>query len=434
MSATDVHGADSITFLYLNVSTSNSDLASGCYVSVEPSLSLGDQVRVSQAGGGWSDSITITGSGSASVENARCRVFSQGSSVTRNGNTLTVNLNITFKPGFIGQFNTYMRAYNQQTAYSDWVTMGTWDLSSNVTDSAPALTVESPANGATVQGTFNITGWALDNSTRRENKVTAVNVLIDGQPLISATRYARPDVCTGLNADRMDCPNAGFTASWNTGSVSNGSHTITVTATDNDYSPHTTDPPVTRTVTVNNDSGAVLSISPTVAYVRQRYNWPTPAAIEQQQFAAALSGFPPPTDVLWSVSAPPPNNAGEISSTGLYTSGSYQLGNPGTQVTVTGTRSSNPAQTANATAVMVGVMTCGGTTTPGVAGATPTWYCAASVPLTNFTLTPAVGYVDQYNYYHPPASNSTQQTVLMEARSAYDTSIRYRLQMTIYTH
>lgn len=435
LSVTDVHGASQINFVHLNFATSITDLTGGCYISVEPGSSVGDVVRVAMQGSGWSAAMPINVAGStASIENSRCRVFASGSTVSGSGNTLTINLNIGFKPGFIASVNSYMQAYNQQTAYSDWVSVGAWTLTSNVADSAPSLTWELPAAGSTVLGTVNITGYALDNSTQRENKVTSVEYQIDNGSWIAATRTARADACPSAVSDRLDCTQneAGFTAAWNTTAVSNGSHTVTVRATDGDYTPHTTTG-TARTVTVNNPPAPVLSISPSLAYVRQLYN-PPATAIEQQQFTAALSGNPPPTDVLWSISAPSPNNPGTISTTGLYTTASYYYANPGVQVTVTGTRSSNPAQTASATVNLVGLMTCGGTPTPVVMASSPNWYCVAAVPLTNYTLTPALGYMDTYGFYHPPSSNSTQQTVILEGRSAYNSSIRYKLQMTLYPY
>ena len=435
LTLSDVHGASQINFVHLNFATSSTDLAGGCYVSVEPNFSPngpGHRLRVMQSTA-WGDAVRLGDSDPSHwAENSRCRVFSQVSSATESGTDLTINLNIAFKPGFIGTFGAYIKAYNQQTAYSDWTPAGTWNLTANVADQPPHLTVEQPAAGATVLGSVTISGVAYDNQNQYENKVTGLQVLIDGQAIASPIRVARTDICT-TSFDRMDCPNAGYSVTWNTTAVSNGTHTIRVQATDSDApkSPVRDATGVDRIVTVNNPPAPVLSISPALVDVRQLYN-PPATAIEQQQFTAALSGNPPPTDVSWSISAPSPNNPGTISSAGLYTTASYWYASPGTQVTVAGTRSSNPSQTASAIVNLVGVMTCGGTATPMVMSP-GYWYCGAAVPLINMTITPSAGYFSG-PYYYPPPTNSTLRTVIIEGRSSYNTNIKYKLQVTLYPY
>jgi Bacterial Ig domain len=73
----------------------------------------------------------------------------------------------------------------------------------------PAVTITSPASGSSVSGTISITVNASDN-----NKVASVSLSVDGGGNISSSTAAR------------------FTNFWNSGAVSNGTHTLTVTATD----------------------------------------------------------------------------------------------------------------------------------------------------------------------------------------------------------
>jgi hypothetical protein len=73
----------------------------------------------------------------------------------------------------------------------------------------PTISITSPANGSSVNGTINITVNANDN-----NKVALVSLSIDG----------------GIAA--ISSNKAPFTNTWNSGTVSNGSHTLYVTASD----------------------------------------------------------------------------------------------------------------------------------------------------------------------------------------------------------
>jgi hypothetical protein len=428
---------DNINRVTMNISPSSSDYSSGCAVAVTLNRSISwKKVSLVASGTSTFGEEVDLGTGAA-IENARCRVLTTQSDVTYNGDTATISLTIQRKPGFLGTPAIWLQAFSRTNAATAVTQLSgaTWNLTSNVAALPPSVTLESPAANATVQNTVAISGWALDNTTQRENKVTGVVVKVDGQALGPVTRVVRNDVCTGAVADRMDCPSAGFTINWNTVGLSNGTHTISIEATDGDL-PASTNNSVTRTVTVNNPPAVLLVLSPSTAYVRARYGSGTPSSIEQQQFTATLTGGnPPPTDVQWTRSSTQASDPGTVTSAGLYTSGNYVQALPGAQVTITGTRTSNPAQTASATAVMVGVMTCGGTATPIVTGPTPYWYCMASVPLTNFTLTPSTnsGSVSS-SMYIPPASNSTPRTVVLEGRSVYDNNIRYRLLITLNTY
>ncbi len=100
---------------------------------------------------------------------------------------------------------------------------------------APLVSITSPANGATVSGVINVTVNATDNVG-----VKSVTLAVDGTNISSSS-------------------SAPFTNSWNTGTVANGSHTLTVTASDANGNK------ATSSVQVNVNNATVGDIiSPTV--------------------------------------------------------------------------------------------------------------------------------------------------------------------------
>ena len=133
---------------------------------------------------------------------------------------------------------------------------GSYSISVKVAATAtgpPVVTIDSPAPGATLSGTVLVSGWAIDNTTTIGTAIGSVQVLVDGV-LVGTANYGgvRTDVCTAYPG-RPGCPNVGFTYQLNTASLSLGTHTITVVATDTDNSPDTG----SQSITVNVPSQAV---------------------------------------------------------------------------------------------------------------------------------------------------------------------------------
>ncbi len=101
----------------------------------------------------------------------------------------------------------------------------------------PSVFIDSPTAGAALTGTVTITGWAIDNTVAPGTAISSVQVLVDGASMGNASYgVSRPDVCS-VYPGRPGCPNVGYAFSLNTAALSFGSHTITVVATDTDFSP-----------------------------------------------------------------------------------------------------------------------------------------------------------------------------------------------------
>jgi hypothetical protein len=114
---------------------------------------------------------------------------------------------------------------------------------------APTVWIDQPAAGATVSGAVIISGWALDNASAVGSAISNVQVLVDGLPVGNAMYGTnRADVCSALPG-RPGCPNVGYTFTLNSGTLTLGSHTITVKAIDSDPTPDAA--VASATVTIN---------------------------------------------------------------------------------------------------------------------------------------------------------------------------------------
>jgi hypothetical protein len=111
----------------------------------------------------------------------------------------------------------------------------------------PTVFIDAPTSGATVSGIVAISGWAVDNAVAVGTAISSVQVKVDGTAAGTATYgLSRSDVCT-VYSGRPGCPNVGYSYSLNTSTLSPGSHTIIVTATDSDATPDS----ASSSVTVN---------------------------------------------------------------------------------------------------------------------------------------------------------------------------------------
>lgn len=101
-----------------------------------------------------------------------------------------------------------------------------------------------------------IQGWALDNKTQSESAISSVTILVDGVQVGGNVAHTqnRPDVCAAYPG-RPDCNNVGFDYTWDSTTVANGLHTITIQALDSDGSPGYA---ATRTIRVARPPTATL--------------------------------------------------------------------------------------------------------------------------------------------------------------------------------
>ena len=88
------------------------------------------------------------------------------------------------------------------------------------------IQIDAPSTANNIVGTITISGWALSPTSTISN----INLYVDGAPIGAATYgAARADVCL-VYAGSPGCPNLGWYSIYNTALLTNGQHTLSVTA------------------------------------------------------------------------------------------------------------------------------------------------------------------------------------------------------------
>jgi hypothetical protein len=138
---TDTAGSADLSSVGLLVNTAaNSPAACAViYNRAQNTLSL-----LTDAGGTPASAITP---GSGQAQNSQCTLNGAGSSVTAAGNTLTINLALTFQPVFSGSKNLYVQAANS-FQFVDWTQEGAWSVPGVINFSV------SPNSGGSLQQKF----------------------------------------------------------------------------------------------------------------------------------------------------------------------------------------------------------------------------------------------------------------------------------------
>ena len=147
----DPNGASDIVTEYMDV---NASLVpnNACYLSY---TRASNTISLASDAGAWQTGLTIGGAGTSS--NSQCTINAGASSVSASGNTLTLNLALSFSSGFAGAKNIYMDVKNA-TLDSNWSQKGTWTVTATGGSSTPPATLSavsvSPSNGSGASQTF----------------------------------------------------------------------------------------------------------------------------------------------------------------------------------------------------------------------------------------------------------------------------------------
>jgi glucose/arabinose dehydrogenase len=94
--------------------------------------------------------------GSGTLTTSRCTITLGSSSVALSGNTVTLNLAMTFAPAFAGAKTVYLYGANTAGANSGWRSLGAWTVPAAAPGPAPVVTADSvvPSSGTGFSQTF----------------------------------------------------------------------------------------------------------------------------------------------------------------------------------------------------------------------------------------------------------------------------------------
>ena len=143
-----------------------------CYINVDPTRGFAwlgnDGFTI------WLGPITLGAAGS--LQNSQCVLNGIGSSVVSAGNTLTLDLALTFQATFIGAKNVYAYAQSAGGLTSAWPQLGTWTLSNQ-----PPLPVSvMPSSGTGRSQTFSVVYSDPNGVTDLASTQVVFNTAVNG--------------------------------------------------------------------------------------------------------------------------------------------------------------------------------------------------------------------------------------------------------------
>jgi hypothetical protein len=116
----DSSGFSDITWAAMLIHSSLTSTSS-CLIRVTRATSI---IELANDAGSFGNGVAI-GTGGV-IQNSQCSVNASASSISGWGSSLTVNLNISFKPGFAGSKNVYMTVADTTGTVAPWTAKGTW--------------------------------------------------------------------------------------------------------------------------------------------------------------------------------------------------------------------------------------------------------------------------------------------------------------------
>jgi len=150
------------------------DGRNACYMAyVTPANTLYLVDTAGDAGGPFAGSLVLGSAGT--IENSQCAVSL--TSATGSGNTLTLVLNITFKPAFGGNQITYVAARDQGQGNSNWQASGVWQVPIPQVGPVGVTDVDPPRGGGS-EGTPQSFAFSFTD-TQGTGDFGIVNVLIN---------------------------------------------------------------------------------------------------------------------------------------------------------------------------------------------------------------------------------------------------------------
>ncbi len=86
------------------------------------------------------------------LQNSQCSLNVGTAWISTSGNTLTLNVTVTFTPAFVGAKNIYLYAVDGSGSNSGWQQLGTWTVAG--TAGTPSTLSVTPNSGSAASQTF----------------------------------------------------------------------------------------------------------------------------------------------------------------------------------------------------------------------------------------------------------------------------------------
>ncbi|MEN6603354.1 MAG: chitobiase/beta-hexosaminidase C-terminal domain-containing protein, partial [Bryobacteraceae bacterium] len=274
-----------------------------------------------------------------STSNSYCTV--SGGTLTTNGNTRSLSINVSFTSAFVGTKNTYLSVSDWSGAYEGYVQVGSWtamtqaampmfSLAAGTYTSDQTVTLSTATGGASIRYTTDGT-----SPTEGAGNLYTGPITVDRSETVKAVAYGTYYLASPVASATYTMQAVTPTFSVASGTYA-GAFSLTLSTTTTGATIHYTTDGSTPTSNSTTYTGAItVSSSATVKAVAVKAGYsdsgvatatyvivavavsPTSANIPHggtQQFSAAVTGTGN-TAVTWSVASGP----GSISSAGLYT-------------------------------------------------------------------------------------------------------------------
>jgi sugar lactone lactonase YvrE len=192
------------------------------------SLSFGSQVIKTASA---AKTVTISNTGtyalsvtSISIGGTNAADFSQTNNCAAVVPSASCSVSVTYTPSAAGSGTANLSVTDNVTGSPQSLSLsGTGVIPGN-----PTISIDTPSSlSGPFEGSASFVGWAVDNYS----SIVSVTAAVDGAPRgVAAYGASRADVCQSM-PNGVGCPNVGWTLTLDTGLFSNGSHTLSMTAT-----------------------------------------------------------------------------------------------------------------------------------------------------------------------------------------------------------
>ena len=145
----DTAGASNLQSAWAWFATTFGNPASSCLLSYQPAT---NQVILDNDAGTGSMSATV--GAATTLQNSQCSLNMASTTVVLSGNTLTLNLALTFQSGYAGAKSVYLYAADLSGTGSGWQPLGTWTVPSSGGPGVASAVSVTPSSGSGTSHNF----------------------------------------------------------------------------------------------------------------------------------------------------------------------------------------------------------------------------------------------------------------------------------------